>query len=424
MLRRVSHQARLSAQCLHQSRRQLSSDQQRKSENAALLRATRKSRTTPADKPTVNYRYRQGQESSSSIASLWGAADDDTVKFVPFFDQVDAHIADKRRGGANGAGININQKSKNSKSTLDTLFDELDSADKATQQQQQQQQQQQRLILSDAVTGQRRSILDAFPIPAAPPRRSPNAFDEESCRQYKQVLQDKITKKGKIARSVVISDWLQSEEKLIDYHLPALDRAVKEGAVSDPDDLEFRDDLEKQRMAFMMTLKINDDEYREALDVLVRVGRACAKQAKSLPLNVAWEKIKEGGFITNNDSLSNFLYVSSTYGTRPFAAGPMGSILDILDPINRENSHDTNDTGTIEPEEESEVDVAEEIAAFHDNLYAPSEQSLAVRVKAMVRKGNAKAAETLLEHVSDLDATVRDCYWSPCNLTVHLPVDP
>jgi hypothetical protein len=75
------------------------------------------------------------------------------------------------------------------------------------------------------------------------------------------------------------------------------------------------------------------------------------------------------------------------------------SILDILDPSSKQRKEATDSTQNV-PEENDVIDASEEVAAFHDVLFAPTEQSLSMRAKALVAKGDGKGAETLLEKVS------------------------
>lgn len=375
MLRR----AVISQRRWQQHRIRLFSDKQRRAENAALLKATRNKLTKP-DAKKVNYRLREGQE-SASIASMWGEEEEED-KFVHFFDQVDAHMG-------------RHKTQRQPRTNLEALFDSLEQHDSKSKETQAPP-----LILSDSVTGKRRSILDAFPIPPPPETapRSPNAFEQESYDQYLAIVNEIMEDKKYIGNDVV-TKWLRSDEPLMDYHLPILDQSVQQGRVCEPEDLSFRSELEQQRVAFMKAFSIDETQYKQATRALMIVGRKCAKLAKSSPLDVAWEKVKESGMMLNNDSLSNYLYVSSTYySLSNRSVGPMESILDILDPHHK--SDDKNAGEPDEPEEENVVDVAEEVAAFHDNLHKPTEQSLSVRVRALVRKSQAKAAELLVEKVS------------------------
>jgi hypothetical protein len=449
-----------SVQHRHQPQhRLLSSGGGRSPQNAALLRATRKSTKPASDEDKINYRYRQGDSNNatggatSTIASMWGSDDDNNderVKvgetFNHFFDEVDAHmrasgsvsstISSRRRGG-NGLSNNSNK----TKSTLETLFDSLEDEQVGEKWNlQQSSQQKPRSLLLSTETGERRSIFDAFPIPDVDAtvvnskNRSAQAYDFEAHQQYLQMMDalfEDDTKNKLTDISPIVMQWLRQDEPLVVYHLPTLNHTVQDGKVhmgissgSDRDNLAFRDEFEQQKLTVIKAWreKLGDEEqfndkkqHSRAESVLARIGRQCAKQAKALPLAIAWEKVKEAGVLFAQDSLNNYLHVSSTYGSARLrssdsmaggSGGPMESILSLLQPSSDAQDYQyggddvpngIGDDNASEEEEIVEVDVAAEVAACHDNLYPPSEQSLTVRVKAMVRMGNAKAAETLLQ---------------------------
>jgi hypothetical protein len=316
--------------------------------------------------------------------SLWGD-DLDTEKkpFVRFFDEVDARI-DAKRG------------ERTRPSSLESIFDSLDKADliprtKNTDK-----------ILSDEATGERRSIFDVFPVPTPETKdTNPNVFDDDAFVQYETMVQDILgnDKSVKLGDATNMKKWLLQDEKIMDYHLPMLDRMVMEGPVfSSRDGLGFQDELKLQRVDFMKALDLNQKDYDMAEKVLEKVARFCAKEGKSLALDVAWHKVKEAGMQLKQESLSTFLHVTSTYpSVLQNRSGPLSSIMDIIDP-NRKGNEEEPGVGATEKERQY-IDITEEIAAFHDILYPPSEQSVTVRVKSLVRKGNARAAEELVETV-------------------------
>ena len=132
---------------------------------------------------------------------------------------------------------------------------------------------------------------------------------------------------------------------------------------------------------------------------LLNMGALCVKRATSPPLEIAWQKLKEAGYPMDKKSLNNFLYVSSTFSTRPmetlFRKG--GSVLDLLDGIDGK-SEEIKDSAeeTIPDENEKKIDLASEIAMCHDLLFEPSEQSTSIRVRTLVSQGKAKEAENVL----------------------------
>eukprot|EP00547_Thalassionema_nitzschioides_P003532 CAMPEP_0194205896 /NCGR_PEP_ID=MMETSP0156-20130528/5062_1 /TAXON_ID=33649 /ORGANISM="Thalassionema nitzschioides, Strain L26-B" /LENGTH=705 /DNA_ID=CAMNT_0038932281 /DNA_START=340 /DNA_END=2457 /DNA_ORIENTATION=- len=254
--------------------------------------------------------------------------------------------------------------------------------------------------MTDPISGKQRNILDAFPMPSHSTRhQNTNAFDEDAYQDYANMLDDVMKQASSWYKgSQEVTKWLKSEERLMEYHLPTLDRAIREDGV-DPNDMELRDELEKQRVDFLEKLSIDEKDYELAKNILIKIGRVCASRAKSRPLDIAWEKVKEAGMYMKDDTLSNYLYVVSTYPSMSMSLGPFESIFDVFDPSKEsENENDIDSTKFQEDGESRKRDISEEIAAFYDCIYVPTEQSTSVRVKALVRKGNAKGAEMLLEN--------------------------
>jgi hypothetical protein len=62
------------------------------------------------------------------------------------------------------------------------------------------------------------------------------------------------------------------------------------------------------------------------------------------------------------------------------------------------------------------VNVPEEVATFNDLMYEPTEQSVTIRIKALVAKGDAHGAESLLDRF-----LVRN-YFDSCLLLALLPL--
>ena len=402
MFRRISH-PRLFQYQSH-ARRLLSSDEFRKNKVAADLRALRsKTKTTKRsgnsnDHGPVNYRYRSGQE-NPLISTLWGKSlqeeneDENKVnlletEFVPFFDLVDAHMSVPRPG--------ISDMPLGQKSNIELLFDRIDQESHVPKQSSS------KIIETESDTGQRKSILDAFQIKTESKRQS--AFLDEDFSQYMNLINDLKSGGILVACGQSISDWLQSDEKAIDYHLPLLSKYAQDGT-NNADELAVRDELAKQRTAFMKALNIDDDQYQRAVHYLVTMGHKCAKFGKAQAIKVAWEKVKEAGITLKSDSLNTYLYASSTFQNRSLSSSPLSSVLHLF---NREDSETANGLTPTQSEGlplKKEVDVAEEVAVFHDSMYPPSEQTISVRVKAMVSNGNGYAAETLLEQVSGIGCT-------------------
>jgi hypothetical protein len=400
MFRRISH-PRL-VQCRNHARRLLSSDEIRKSQAVADLRAFRnKTKTTKArngtsDQP-VNYRYRPGQE-NPLISTLWGTSsqeekgEEDQViaetKFVPFFDLVDEHMSLQHP--------DIVDLPSGQSSNIELLFGGSDRESDVPEQTASS-----KITGNDSVMDPRKSIMDAFQIKMGTIRQS--AFQDEDFSQYKYLMEK--MKSGGVLNGCrkPVSDWLLSNEKLIDYHLPLLSKCVHEGA-STKDEFAFRDELAKQRTAFMKALNIDQEQYHKAVHCLVTIGRRCAKYGKTQAIRVAWEKVKEAGIAVTSDSLNTYLYVSSTFQNQSLSPNPLSSVMDLF---GRQDKEMTNRNQSEGATLKKEVDVAEEVATFHDIMYPPSDQTISVRVKSIVSNGDGNAAEALLEQVSGIGRIAR-----------------
>jgi len=159
-----------------------------------------------------------------------------------------------------------------------------------------------------------------------------------------------------------------------------------------------RKELRERNAKFREVTKLSGVQCGIALRALQVLGDYCAKRSLSLPLQVAWEKVKEGGLEMREQSVSTYLYV---LGSSPSLS--LGSILSseagnsILDLLSVEGV--VNNDTTLE----EKIDIPGEVATFHDLLYKPTENSITLRVKGMVAKGFAKKAEALVDTLKDKD---------------------
>jgi len=252
------------------------------------------------------------------------------------------------------------------------------------------------------------SIFDAFPIPDAPLANDPNAYDNESYRQYRDLI-DEVLDDDKYQRQhtrrpftdefiAPIKAWLQAAEPKVKYNLPLLQASVEQGLNFNDVSKEFRNELNIQRQVFLETIPLNEKQYTQASIALHLIGNMCAKRARSLPLDVAWEKMKEAGMCFDKVALNSYLYSCTVYVGRrksgPYTSGSGDSILDMLGSApSRTSAPKLAD----DKDEEYVVNLPEEVATFHDLLYEPSEESVTIRIKALVAKGNASGAEALLD---------------------------
>ena len=265
-----------------------------------------------------------------------------------------------------------------------------------------------------------RSIFDVFAIPDAPLTANPNAYDEEAYRQYRDIIDEVLsderflrlhTRKPFADEFVApIRTWLQAAETRVEYNLPLLRSSVEQGLNSklSNEDItgvaqSFRNELNIQREAFLKHTSLDENQYEQASMALHLLGNLCAKRARSLPLEVAWEKVKEAGMCFDKSALNSYLYSCTVYVSRRksgiFTSLAGDSVLDILGSV-PSTTKKSNATDKYDEEEEYVVNLPEEVATFHDLLYEPTEESVTIRIKALVAKGNASGAEALLNRFS------------------------
>jgi len=125
------------------------------------------------------------------------------------------------------------------------------------------------------------------------------------------------------------------------------------------DGSNLRKVLQERRKHVMQANNLTDHQFELAMRCMATMASNCAKSSSVLPVTVAWAKIKDTGMILRPNFISTFLYV-------------MGL-------------------------EEEYTATAFEIATFHDSLYGSTENSIYLRIKALVTMGDAEAAEKLLE---------------------------
>lgn len=130
---------------------------------------------------------------------------------------------------------------------------------------------------------------------------------------------------------------------------------------------EFQGQLKMQGQKFEDEVELNTQQRQLALRALSYMGDYCAKKQTSLPLHVAWDKIKEAGLIPRSHALSSYLYMLSSQND--------------IDDI--KISYDGSE-------------LPGEVAMFHDVLYEPTENTVSIRIKSLVRQEKAIEAEELL----------------------------
>ena len=121
----------------------------------------------------------------------------------------------------------------------------------------------------------------------------------------------------------------------------------------------FRSRMDQQRQLFMTAYNLSDNQYQYAIRVLTYMGDYCAKRGLAVPLLVAWSKLRQAGMIPRENCISTYMYALSL-------------------------------------DEETQA-LSGEVATFHDLMFAPSENTIYLRIKSLVGKGNCAEAEGLLE---------------------------
>lgn len=137
---------------------------------------------------------------------------------------------------------------------------------------------------------------------------------------------------------------------------------------------DFKHHLIAQGDMFVKDVNINKNQNLLIKRALTYMGDYCAKRGTSAPLHIAWDKVKEAGFIPRESSLSAYLYILSSL--------PLGNI---------EANDDAKTITTYNPD-----DVAGEVACYHDMIYKPTENTVSIRIKSLVEVGKAEEAENLL----------------------------
>jgi hypothetical protein len=403
----------------------------------------------------IDYRYRKGGSSApdgNNVASKWGSSSGSTQqeprkqhrekdsqasrgkkkKFISFFDEIDMLMEEKKRAkdskksspvSSEGGPPHGKAATGNTAGRAEQPFSSGRSAvhdilDKSVEQK----------PAKIGLNG--RSIFDVFPVPEPPPPPNPNAFDKEAFEQYlaivDEIVQNKKFRKAGTQNEMseesleTIIAWLKLDEKSLDYDYPILTRFIRGLEASKGDSRkaakDFRGQLQQQSALFLDKHGLTKKHLYACKGALIQVGNLCAKQALSAPLEVAMEKIKEAGILLDQKSLNSYLYASTTFSGSSAknrrTLDRLSSGQSVLDLLSNKASSPAETVLVSDQESASDhedIDLSEEIAAFHDILFAPTEQSVAVRVKALVAMRDAKGAENLLDllPVSVLQAATR-----------------
>ncbi len=154
---------------------------------------------------------------------------------------------------------------------------------------------------------------------------------------------------------------------------------------------EFQKKLQHQRLLFIQNsqhqqLDANNNHITpKQAEIITRsltyIGDYCAKhlqQTSYIPLLIAWEKIVESAIKPRINCLSTYLYILSTSSSTSSSST---------------NNNDSNNTS------HDIDDVINQVAYYHDMLYSPTENTLAIRIKSFITKCQPQQAEDLLWNV-------------------------
>ena len=390
-----------------------------KRENSKYLRALREGKTNVKSVDEVDFRYRKDFNQQKTKEEYWGKSSKlgeenrqtrKSVKekysslpkprttFVSFFDEVDVKMNNRKQRNST-----IFEQESKSNSSLEHLFDMFNKKGDAS-------------AKDPAVmpnTPVYKSLFDAFPIEKRV--HKPNAYDKDAFESFQKSIRDvvysdrfqrKNTRKP-LEEEVVnpVIEWLLKDEKLIPYDYSIMKEAARAGIDCsgmmkhgiDSKKSSFKGQLKDQKEVFLKKTNFTEEQYQVAMRSFSVLASICAKNCTDEPLVVAWEKMKEAGMIPTSDVIDVFMYVTGTMmpaglltSSRRSRNTPreLSSVMSILGSEEIEDSQE---------ERKDSIDLATELALFHDLLYDPTEKSISLRVKRLVALGDAEAAETLLD---------------------------
>jgi len=215
---------------------------------------------------------------------------------------------------------------------------------------------------------------------------------DEANVQLIQKLKEWVLSDHRIIDEAVVGDrWSKLEKHWREEWMVGGASSLMEGSNggNDPVSNVMKSELKAQNELFQSKLLHADDEgdnqegerdpqtFNQIAQLLfTALGRYCAERARSVPMEVAWYKVKESGLVLPKDTISTYLYVVGTMG--------MGDSFRMT-------------TGDEEKKDSSEASISEEVVTYHDLAMKPTESSISLRVKAFASKGDAKTANELLE---------------------------
>lgn len=157
---------------------------------------------------------------------------------------------------------------------------------------------------------------------------------------------------------------------------------------------EFRSLLHQRQRAFQEHTNMTSAAFDYCGRALSYVADVCAKHSTNAPCLIAWSKIRECGLLPLENSVSTYMYVLSNgveeeQGAAAADGGGDG-----------DNSNNKEAEKSLQRRQQLS-DSLLEVTAFHDLLYGPNEKSVTLRIKTLVAKGDAAAAEQWLASLPD-----------------------
>eukprot|EP00522_Entomoneis_paludosa_P013426 CAMPEP_0172461178 /NCGR_PEP_ID=MMETSP1065-20121228/39579_1 /TAXON_ID=265537 /ORGANISM="Amphiprora paludosa, Strain CCMP125" /LENGTH=761 /DNA_ID=CAMNT_0013216419 /DNA_START=39 /DNA_END=2324 /DNA_ORIENTATION=- len=130
----------------------------------------------------------------------------------------------------------------------------------------------------------------------------------------------------------------------------------------------FQSQLQQRRASFHQTMNITSAQKDYLERCFCYLGDLCAKERKSAPLEVAWQKWRLTGYLPRENSISTYMYV-----------------------LGLDKDGDASDSFW-------------DVVMVHDLLFPPNEKTITLRIQMLISQNNPKAAEELIHSLSSLRA--------------------
>jgi len=160
----------------------------------------------------------------------------------------------------------------------------------------------------------------------------------------------------------------------------------------------------------MSKLGFTNVQYEIATRAFDILSSHCARSARSSPLSIAWEKMKEAGIIPATETINTCLYVTGTMASSGLIgrnstgrSGDLNAVMNILGDVGGQTNESNSLEKHVSNERSDVIDLPTELAIFHDLLFEPTEKSISLRVKRLVSQGDATTAEFLLDSFPSSD---------------------